>query len=657
MIRLPAALRLSVALVVAAGSAAVADDSWNPFRERDKARAERGGRASPAAPGEAAPQEREPLSPMDGVARRPWLDERREDGRLDGWSGRSGPGDGPREADEGRQDRRRGLPGPGTGEGPVAAESVQRIELAPIAGAAAAPVASPAPGREPVGREPGLGALDADKLEEAIAGLTVPPRSAAMAHLWRGLWAQPAGAGGRDGKERKVSPETLRLEVLYRSGLADELGRALASGTGEGGDAIHSTIVARSRIALGEQEAGCADIKGLQKVQRDLPKPLRAEFLTLAAYCGAASRDAGKAGLAGDLMRTEGVEAPVAIAALDALAGGGQVKLTDQKRIGAIDYRFIELAAGDRLGGLAEKAEPLALAVMARGTGAGEMRAAAAEAALAQNILTPGEAAAIFRAVGGAAQAADEAAAEKAAPALRRAAQFKAIEAERTPMRKARMARALLDDVRRAGGSYMQTAAMLGDAVGSLAPAPEMSWFAETAIEILLAAGRYEAVRAWAEPPAAERYGGLRHWLVLADIGDATRRGRRGEDLAAIEQFAVRGRLSPALMHKLATVLDALDYQIPIPLWEAASRTPQPTSGHLPATGVLSQLQDSAKQGDRGRVVLAGLQTLGPDAAEGAHMIALGDVIRALKRAGLEAEARRLGLEALWGGWPRSANN
>jgi hypothetical protein len=38
-------------------------------------------------------------------------------------------------------------------------------------------------------------------------------------------------------------------------------------------------------------------------------------------------------------------------------------------------------------------------------------------------------------------------------------------------------------------------------------------------------------------------------------------------------------------------------------------------------------------------------------------MIALGDTIRALKRAGLEPSARRLGLEALFAAWPRSAHN
>jgi hypothetical protein len=104
-------------------------------------------------------------------------------------------------------------------------------------------------------------------------------------------------------------------------------------------------------------------------------------------------------------------------------------------------------------------------------------------------------------------------------------------------------------------------------------------------------------------------------------------------------------------------VLDALDYQIPIPLWEAASRSPQPSSGHLPETGVLSRLQEASKQKSFSRVVLMGMRTLGPDTGETAHIIALGDTIRALKRAGLEPSARRLGLEALFAAWPRSAHN
>ena len=111
------------------------------------------------------------------------------------------------------------------------------------------------------------------------------------------------------------------------------------------------------------------------------------------------------------------------------------------------------------------------------------------------------------------------------------------------------------------------------------------------------------------------------------------------------------------LLHRLATVLDALDYQVPIPLWEAASRTPQPATGHLPATGVLSQLQQAAAKKEFGRTVLIAMQTLGPDGADRAHMIALGDAIRALRRAALDKDARRLALEALISSWPRATSS
>ena len=133
--------------------------------------------------------------------------------------------------------------------------------------------------------------------------------------------------------------------------------------------------------------------------------------------------------------------------------------------------------------------------------------------------------------------------------------------------------------------------------------------------------------------------------------------GPRGQSLGSVEALALRGRFSADLLHRLATVLDALDYNIPIPFWEAASRAPQPTTGHLPATGVLSLLQDAAKKGEQGRTVLLAMQTLGCNGGEGANMIALGDSIRALRRARLDAEARRLGFEALFAGWPRTGGS
>jgi hypothetical protein len=187
---------------------------------------------------------------------------------------------------------------------------------------------------------------------------------------------------------------------------------------------------------------------------------------------------------------------------------------------------------------------------------------------------------------------------------------------------------------------------------------PEIGWFAETAIEIALVAGRHEDARAWvaAGSQAGDGASGdFSHWLVLIDIADASRAGPGpgAANLDSVDRFTPGGRFEPALLHRLATVLDALGTHIPIPLWEAASRTPQPADGHLPDTGVLSSLQTASKNKEFGHTVLLAMKALGPAGAEGAHMIALGDSIRALRRAGLEKEARELGLEALFASWPR----
>ena len=118
-----------------------------------------------------------------------------------------------------------------------------------------------------------------------------------------------------------------------------------------------------------------------------------------------------------------------------------------------------------------------------------------------------------------------------------------------------------------------------------------------------------------------------------------------------------RGRLSVDVLHRLATVLDALDIDVPMGIWEAAGRTPQPASGYLPETGVLADLAQSAQRKDTGRTVLVAMRALGPNGADGANILALGDAVRALKRAGLEPDARRVAFEALFAVWPRVPGN
>ena len=71
---------------------------------------------------------------------------------------------------------------------------------------------------------------------------------------------------------------------------------------------------------------------------------------------------------------------------------------------------------------------------------------------------------------------------------------------------------------------------------------------------------------------------------------------------------------------------------------------------------MLSELKDASQKKQFGRTVLLAMRTIGPTTAAGANMIALGDAVRALKRAGLEAEAHQLAVEGLFDGWPRAVD-
>jgi hypothetical protein len=140
----------------------------------------------------------------------------------------------------------------------------------------------------------------------------------------------------------------------------------------------------------------------------------------------------------------------------------------------------------------------------------------------------------------------------------------------------------------------------------------------------------------------------VKSWQLLLAASDPL--DSRAE--AALAQLANTAKLPPALLHRLVTVLDALDYEVPIPLWDEVGKTQQPSDGYLPETGLLSQLKEASDHGEVGRAVLLVAAVLGPKGPADANLLALGDAVRALKRVGLDAEARRIGFEALYARWP-----
>ncbi len=525
--------------------------------------------------------------------------------------------------------------------GEARSQAVERLDLSPVM----------APDGSGLPYELWRG-LDVASFERLIAEIEIPPRSPALHALWlRLITSDVTPPGGGQADQQFMA---LRLETLYRSGLLEQASQELAKMPAAGG--VVATLAARNDIGLGKKERGCATAQNAGPIPIDLPKPLKVQAAMISGYCAAIAGDQAGAGLAAEMAREEGQKESAGLEALDAISVHASPRIAAKETISLLDYRLIEAAGGTiEPALLLKQGAPSLLAALALDPNTPPaLKLPAAEAAAQLNAISPDEIAGIYRA-----NASPAGAAAGPNTAERRAQLFVAAEAERTPLKKVRLIRSFLDELRRAG-LYLSALRMSARASDTVQPVPEIGWFAETAIEIALAAGDYDKARSWASYGAtlgASPEGSLSHWLALIDIADSNSPGNRGESLHYIEDLAVHGRLDPTLLHRIATVLDALAYDVPIPLWEAASRTPQPAGGFLPETGVLSELQDAAKKHEFGRTVLLAMKTLGPNGAEGAHMIALGDSIRALKRAGLEPDARRLGFEALFASWPRAIVN
>ncbi len=452
----------------------------------------------------------------------------------------------------------------------------------------------------------------------------------------------------------------MRIEALYRSGLLSKIPEFIGDNAQAASDPVVMVLTARAKIALDRDDEGCELASRIASAIPSLPEQLRGQAILITGYCAIKSGNTAAAELIASLGRENGLDAAYSpgLAALEAVAFKTQPRVSDNSKLSVIDFKLLEQAKAAPGNTLSAKASPALLVALARSPAANaELRISAAERAAAFNAIEPRELATIYRAAAGQGVNADDPVSQPESP-LRRATLFASAEQERTPFRKVRLIRTYLDSAHRIG---LDTAALLimADPAAGLFPVPEIGWFAETAIEIALASNQPGRLREWidvAGQTGTAAGSDLEHWMALADISFGQGSSQHGEVLQSVERMALTGRFGSDQLHRLATVLDALEFSVPIPLWEAASRTPQPNTGHLPATGVLTDLQAASKNKEFGRTVLLAMQALGADGPAGAHMIALGDTIRALRRAGLNNEARRVGFEALFAAWPRGAN-
>jgi hypothetical protein len=488
--------------------------------------------------------------------------------------------------------------------------------------------------------------LDPTELERLVGALDLPPRSPTLAKLLRQVMT--TGNAPTAGRSDAASTNAIQAEALYRMGRIADSVAALKHNQRSAGSPVEAVILARSELGLGNQDAGCQALGTMAGETAGLPKSLRREAILAVGLCAAAAGKGPAAGLAAELARDEGGEPTPGIAALDAIAAGrtSDPSIAIQGRPSVIDYRLLKLAGSADFVALPETASPALLATMSLDTSLPVgVRLAAAESAAATGAIDADELALVYDGL----QPGSDGAMDQ--PAVQRAILYRTAASPGAPRDRANAAAAYMADVRQTD-FYPVAAAALGLAIRDIPPSETLAWFAATAVEAGL----------WLDDPALARAWGTigqrdaEAWLALASIADASRSAEAERAMATIEDLGLSGALDAEALHRLVTVLDALDYQIPIPLWDAASRTPQPTGGHLPETGVLPQLQEAARRQEFARTVLLAVATLGSDTADRANILALGDAIRSLRKAGLGKQARRIGFEAVAMSWPAATH-
>jgi len=479
------------------------------------------------------------------------------------------------------------------------------------------------------------------------------PTSRAMRALWVRMFASRARAP--QGAYNDVSFEALRMKALYRLGAVHGIVDHAETVPQGGGYAILNILTAKARIALGDEETACASAKSLISESGKVAESQQREFVEISVYCALRDDDRPRAALMIELSRDRGLDAPETFGIVDALSLGRVPSLPKGRRLALIPGKLLVLAGYKPKRRFYSIATPALLLALAYDTSVdADVRIEAAERAARSGALSP----AGLRAVYLTAKRTNTAGGQRA----ERLQRIDVLAQNRTGGAQV-LAEAcrLLDDARK-DGLYTVIASMLGPDIEALRQTRDAQALAETAVEIAVAAGQNDAALGWAifgsaynSAGSGAGRGSLMHWQMPIDLHDSRAGAPRGNGLRATQDLATRGRFSSDVLHRLVTVLDSLGYQVPIPLWNAASRTPQPTGGYLPKTGLLSELARASKNRETGHTLLLAIAALGPDGANKANLIALSDSLRALRRAGLEAAAREIAFEMVFPIWPRQS--
>ena len=450
-----------------------------------------------------------------------------------------------------------------------------------------------------------------------------------------------------------TDPQTsdlLRMVVLYRMGRIRDLSAFVGTISANNRSLPVRVFEARALLAQGRLAQACKLATSFPVGNQDLSPDLLSESLMMTALCAAQNKDFQTMGLMADLARDKNIRSPLSYAIIDYLLSGVKPAIKLPAKLGVRDYYFLRLTQLKTPRRLLERAEPaLVYALAFDRTTSPALRLEAAERAAARGQVDAQGLASIYSDV---AAIRSRQRGGRRSDAYTRALLFDGLSRTSDPRHRAKIIDTLLANVR---GKHLSAviSSMLVPYVAKIQPEPGLSWFAMRAVEVALLSQDMQLAERWflfVKQAGRPAYGAA-EWLPLAGLVKQNV-VPAGEGTQMAMRMAKARRLNGGALHRLTSVLDALSYEVPIPLWNTASKYPQPRKGALPPTGVLSSLKKMSDEGQTGEVLLLSLQAVGSNSADQIHLIALGDIVRALKKAGFKKSASHFGFEALYGIWP-----
>jgi hypothetical protein len=378
------------------------------------------------------------------------------------------------------------------------------------------------------------------------------------------------------------------------------------------------------------------------------------------AFCLALAGEHAKSAMIADILRERETDVgPEFFSLVDALAGDKEALVESLNKPNGLHLSMMRAANLKLPADIIQSRRPAVLRAVALSPNATlEIRIDAAEQAMLIGALTPRELGELY----GAVQFTPEALGNPVASASKnwgpmgRALLLRDAESRRQPTAIAEALRQSWELSRERGGRDIMLRASL-PVLRSIDPAPELVWFAKDAASALFLAGETQRAMAWyvlaqqqSEANDEAKAATIALWplVMLVDEGDGIWDPERlGTWLNLLQSNSGDVAKTRALM--LFSLFDALGRPIAPELWTGLVDVAPSINADIPDASLRFALRHASEAKRVGETVLMSLLTLGDKSIAGAAPLTITTVIAALRRVGLESEARALALEAAIG--------